>query len=241
MPPFPASTAIPTNQTTILSLVVQPSGMFTVYSNGISIYTDTATLSSGAYTELTPGVPGYSADYINIGKNNPDGWPCYNGYIGDVFVYTNALADADREARGQPDKPVHYKRETGLHDHGLGRRNGSISPTGAVAVVQGYNKTFTITANPGYIVSNVLVDGVSVGLVTSYTFPNVSANHSIAASFVALPPQTITASAGTNGTISPSGTISVAAGASQTFVMTPHLRLCGFQRGGGWRVPGGNL
>ncbi len=65
--------------------------------------------------------------------------------------------------------------------------SGSISPSGAVSVDQGTNQTFTITPAAGYQVSNVLVDGRSVGAVTSYTFSNVTANHTIAASFTTGP------------------------------------------------------
>ena len=60
---------------------------------------------------------------------------------------------------------------------------GIISPSGSVSVNHGANQTFTITANIGYKVSNVLVDGSSVGPVTTYTFTNVTANHTISASF----------------------------------------------------------
>ena len=61
--------------------------------------------------------------------------------------------------------------------------NGSISPSGRVAVPAGGSRTFTITADEGYVVADVLVDGVSVGPVGSYTFSNVRANHTISAIF----------------------------------------------------------
>jgi hypothetical protein len=61
--------------------------------------------------------------------------------------------------------------------------HGSISPSGVVTVDQGANQTFTITADVGYQIANVRVDGVSVGAVSSYTFTNVIANHTISASF----------------------------------------------------------
>ena len=98
--------------------------------------------------------------------------------------------------------------------------NGSISPSGSVTVNHGGSQTFTITANTGYHVADVLVDGVSVGAVTSYTFTNVTANHTIAASF-AIDTHTITATAGANGSISPSGSVTVNHGGSQTFTITP--------------------
>lgn len=100
---------------------------------------------------------------------------------------------------------------------------GGISPTGAVGVAQGASQVFAITANSGYQVASVTVDGSPVGAVTSYTFTNVTASHTIAAAFTALPAgYTITASAGAGGAISPSGAVSVAAGASQAFTLTPN-------------------
>ena len=59
---------------------------------------------------------------------------------------------------------------------------GSISPTSA-SVVSGGSITFTITPDEGYCISDVLVDGESVGAVGSYTFRNVKATHSIKAVF----------------------------------------------------------
>ena len=97
--------------------------------------------------------------------------------------------------------------------------NGSISPSGATTVNYGGSQTFTITANTGYHIADVLVDGSSVGAVASYTFTNVTASHTIAASF-AINTYTITATAGANGSISPSGAATVNYGGSQTFTIT---------------------
>ncbi|MCX5909652.1 MAG: malectin domain-containing carbohydrate-binding protein [Deltaproteobacteria bacterium] len=60
---------------------------------------------------------------------------------------------------------------------------GTISPSGNVNVVAGSNQTFTIAPNPGYQILAVKVDGVSQGTVSSFTFGNVTANHSIEAAF----------------------------------------------------------
>ena len=62
--------------------------------------------------------------------------------------------------------------------------NGSISPSGTVSVQTGGSQTFAITAAGGYNIQDVRVDGTSVGAVSSYTFDNVFANHTITASFV---------------------------------------------------------
>ena len=59
---------------------------------------------------------------------------------------------------------------------------GKISPS-TVSVTKGSDKTFTITANEGYKIADVLVDGKSVGAVGTYTFKNVTAKHTITAKF----------------------------------------------------------
>jgi hypothetical protein len=97
---------------------------------------------------------------------------------------------------------------------------GTISPRGAAAVGYGTDKTFTITPLAHYHVANVVVDGVSVGAVASYTFTNVTGPHTIAASF-ALDTNTISSSAGANGTISPLGEVAVPYAGTKTFTITP--------------------
>ena len=62
--------------------------------------------------------------------------------------------------------------------------NGSISPSGWASVREGWDQTFTITPDKGYAVAKVLVDGKSVGAVTSYTFKNVTKDHTIEAVFM---------------------------------------------------------
>ena len=56
---------------------------------------------------------------------------------------------------------------------------GSISPSGNVSVREGRDRTFTITPDKGYAVSNVKIDGKSIGAMKSYTFENVRRNHAI--------------------------------------------------------------
>ena len=60
---------------------------------------------------------------------------------------------------------------------------GSISPSGNVSVREGRDQTFTITPDKGYAVSNVKIDGRSIGAVKSYTFENVRRAHAIEVSF----------------------------------------------------------
>ena len=97
---------------------------------------------------------------------------------------------------------------------------GSISPSGTTTVEQGSGRTYTITPEAGYHVADVLVDGSSAGAVSSYTFNNVTTNHTITASFE-INTHTITATSGSGGSISPSGTTAVSQGSSLTYTITP--------------------
>jgi N-acetylneuraminic acid mutarotase len=101
----------------------------------------------------------------------------------------------------------------------LASGSGFLSPSAKTA--RGSNITFAITPAAHHRVANVLVDGISVGAVESYTFTNVTANHIIEALFAA-DTFTITAAAGANGSISPSATVSH--GSDATFTITPAAR-----------------
>ena len=68
--------------------------------------------------------------------------------------------------------------------------------------------TFTMTPNTGYRISDVKVDGGSIGAVATYTFTNVTASHTIEGSF-AIIQHMITATTGSDGTITPSGSLTV--------------------------------
>lgn len=65
--------------------------------------------------------------------------------------------------------------------------NGTITPVGDVVVDDGGSRSFTMTANLGFRINDVLIDGSSVGAATSYSFTNVTAAHTIEVSFVEAP------------------------------------------------------
>ena len=96
--------------------------------------------------------------------------------------------------------------------------DGTIAPVGSVQVPYGATQGYTITPAADHHVADVLVDGASVGAVTTYTFSNVSAAHTIAATF-AVDTRVITASAGPDGSITPSGAVTVVKGAAQAFAI----------------------
>jgi peptidoglycan/xylan/chitin deacetylase (PgdA/CDA1 family) len=96
---------------------------------------------------------------------------------------------------------------------------GSIAPSAPHSVPAGSDRTLAITPDTGYHVESVLVDGVSVGAVTSYAFSHVAADHTIAATF-GINTYTLASSGGAGGTVS--GTQVVDHGSdSASFTITP--------------------
>ena len=171
--------------------------------NGSITPTGTITVNKGAsqtYT-IAPN-QGYQVlnvivDGVNIGAIN-------------TYTFTNVTTNHTINA--------YFKMTTYTITASAGT-GGSISPLGTATLNIGASQTYTITPTAGYSITDVQVDGGSVGAVTIYTFANITANHTIAATFAANPSYTITASAGANGAISP-GTVSVLGGASQKFTIT---------------------
>ncbi|WP_201326990.1 SBBP repeat-containing protein [Thermotomaculum hydrothermale] len=139
--------------------------------------------------------------------------------VGAVSTYTfqNVTSNHTIEAQFEANSQITYSITATA---GTG---GTINPSGNVIVNERRNITFTISANSGYHIKDVLVDGSSVGAVSTYTFQNVTSNHTIEAQFEANSQITysITATAGTGGTINPSGDITVNYGDDVTFTITP--------------------
>jgi hypothetical protein len=98
---------------------------------------------------------------------------------------------------------------------------GSISPPGATVVSCGATRTYVITPANCYKIKNVLVDGVPQGPLSSYTFTEVRANHTILSTFTAVGSLAVNAIAGDGGTITPGGTSSVACGGNKSFTIAP--------------------
>ncbi len=62
---------------------------------------------------------------------------------------------------------------------------GVITPTGCLTANKGASRTFAITRDSGFNIFDILIDGESAGLVASYAFENLSADHTIEAVFIA--------------------------------------------------------
>ena len=102
--------------------------------------------------------------------------------------------------------------------------NGVISPSGNTPVNFGANRTFTFISVAGYHIDSLFIDGVyspdSIA-VGRYTFTNVTTNHIIKVTF-AIDTFVIAATAGSNGSITPSGNMTLNYGSNQNYHFTPN-------------------
>lgn len=108
----------------------------------------------------------------------------------DGGTFTDASASATTFTMPSKDVTVKanwtYCGSSGTHSYTIkatAGENGMISPSDTVKVRKGSHQTFTITPHNGYTVSDVKVDGQSIGAVTTYTFENVKKSHTIEAFF----------------------------------------------------------
>ncbi len=179
----------------------------------ISPREDTTVSKGGSQSYAITASPGYVIGRVKVVKGTTS--ETIEEAVGKTsYTYTFTNMQTDGRIEVNFEKPA-----TTYTIEASAGSNGSISPSGSVSVTSGASQTFTISASGGYEVENVLVDSVSQGAITTYTFTNVTANHTIAVTFKQKPATTYTigASAGSNGTISPAGSVSVTSGGSQTF------------------------
>jgi subtilisin family serine protease len=155
---------------------------------------------------ITPNI-GYEINSLNVDGEEVT-------VTNSIYTFTNVTSDHTIN--------VTFKRI--VHNISVtAGEHGTISPSSSVSVYQGTDQTFTITPDSGYEIATLKVDGVDVSITNnSYTFTNVTSNHSIHVTFKQIV-YAITATVGSNGTISPSGSVSVNHGSDQTFTITPNI------------------
>lgn len=119
-----------------------------------------AGLTAGSFS-LTANAAGYDEEIINPIS------------ISGIMALTVELAPT-----GGIIPPVQHIIKASINTSG-----GTISPSGNVVVNDGDNKTFTISAKPGFFIKEVLVDSISQGAISTYTFTNVITDHTISATF----------------------------------------------------------
>ena len=139
---------------------------------------DSYTVESDAITLNTPTRPGYT----------------FTGWSGTGLTGENNLTvTIPKGSTGDRSYTAHWRYNGGGGSgysyytiQATAGAGGSISPSGNVSVREGRDQTFTITPDQGYAVSDVKIDGESVGAVTSYSFENVRKAHTIAVSFATI-------------------------------------------------------
>jgi len=144
----------------------------------------------------------------------------YGGFAGNE----NQIDERDLEIN----QTILYRNPTIIAKAGP---KGSITPTGAVSVIDGENQNFIIQTNKGYHIDKVIVDGelkIQDNSETendniflySHTFEDVSSNHTIETEFN-VNTYTIQPSAGAHGLISPNTIVKLEYGESQSFSISP--------------------
>jgi len=141
------------------------SGVFDVYARKVS----------------STGVPQWTANGVALRSGLPhdanDPTIAVSGSGGAIVTWQDARTTND----------IYAQRVTTTYSINVTQgAHGSIAPAGTGGVVtvnDGANQTFTIAPDPGYHTAGIKVDGSSVGVLTSYTFTNVTANHTITATF----------------------------------------------------------
>lgn len=190
-------------------------GTFTLYE----VYIDVDYSIKQTYTVNFKDYNGDVLDtqeVIEGGSATPPSDPNRDGYrfIGWQGDYTNITANIDITAQ-------YIKTYNIAAFAGIG---GTISPNGTTTINEGGSQSYTVSSNTEYRVKDIIVDGVSQGAITSYTFSNVISNHTIEAVFEVIPTYTINITCGDNGTTNPSGTITVHENENVSIVITADIR-----------------
>ena len=126
----------------------------------------------------------YERDYCSENNIKTEEWE------GDESVFETYEyiynSDGFPETRIAWEKTVTYKYIKRYSITATAGTNGTITPNGEVIVTKGEDQTFTFSANSGYEIDQVLIDGTNdTAAVTAgtYTFENVTADHTISVSF----------------------------------------------------------
>ncbi len=95
------------------------------------------------------------------------------------YIFTNIISNHTIDVKASI---INYTITSSCDSH------STINPSGALQVAYGSSTTFNFSANTGYVISQIAVDGYPVSIMDNYTFTNVTDNHSIMINTVALPP-----------------------------------------------------
>jgi hypothetical protein len=201
--PTPKDLSVNGTGVTTLNVAINPPATGTVTGTGINCPGDCVETytASGSSVQLTASpITGYHL--VN-----------WTGDAGGTLPLVTLTMDTNRSAT------ANFAINTYTVTVSAGS-NGTVDP-GTITVNHGTSQTFNISANTGYHIDQVLVDGVlQTPAPSSVTLNNITATHTISVTF-AINTYAITVSAGPNGSISPPGPVTVNHGASQLFNIAP--------------------
>jgi hypothetical protein len=125
-----------------------------------------------------------TASYTINASAGPNGSISSSGNV----VFRRRISDKLRYDTPRPDSnflsPTKASGDTASYTiNASAGPNGSISSSGNIAVSRGSSKTFIIRPNRGYRIGRVNIDGVYINYITSHTFTQINANHTIRAEF----------------------------------------------------------
>ena len=182
--------AMPANVTDNVTLRFSPQFFDLMKAQNSQIYIALGFDVSPASTFLnnTQAVPNFDMLDGSLTFNNPNTTPFnydYNAanvtqpYLRDAVLEVAVWSGAVTRSGGSLTTPIN-----GSHIiYATAGSGGTISPFGSVSVNDGANQTFNITPNTGYHINDVVVDGVSNGIISSYNFTYVNQDHTIKAWF----------------------------------------------------------
>ena len=207
-------TAGKVNNPNAASTTIAMDGNYTVVANfAINQYTITA--SAGAHGSISPSGT-FSRDYgsSQLFTATPSA-----GYEVDTWSLDSSPVQSGGATYTLPNitathtVSVTFKIQT-FNIIGTTGSNGSISPSGTFSRNYGSSQLFTATPLTNYAVDKWTVDSIEVQTGgTTYTLSNITAAHTVAVSFKIMT-YTVSASAGANGDIAPSGDITKDYGSS---------------------------
>ncbi|MCG9478905.1 MAG: cold shock domain-containing protein [Actinomycetia bacterium] len=145
-----------------------------IREEGVKIWDDRGTIDSNEWCDgwTIPLVPGdYEATF-----NIPD----------EGITITELFTVIECTTPPPPPPPTATVTVAGIMNYTITASSGSggsISDEGVTTLNEGDDKAYTMHPEDGYEISDVMVDGVSVGAVESYSFMDVAADHTIYVDF----------------------------------------------------------
>ena len=160
---------------------------FTVLTDGPGDYAVNLRYSAGMGTSTNVGFYVNGVKIKNLTCPGTGNWQTWST-ISETVVLTEGINEIRYKAESAAGNPINldFIEIVDLSPRTINataRFGGEISPSGDIKLPYGSNQTFTITPEPLYEIDAVLVDGVNVGKVSSYTFNNITQDHTIEATF----------------------------------------------------------